>query len=134
MVRPMNADRSPSVGIAGPDPSWRLLYRIGGVSAWIFVAMVVAGIVLVGAAPRPPAAGGTATLNYIAAHRMLYIVNQQVWLVMGFFAMVTYLALYPALKGLNQSLAALARWSGAAPGRSLWPSRPRPRELPRWFV
>jgi hypothetical protein len=116
MVRPVNADRSPSVGIAGPDPSWRQLYRIGGISAWIFVAMIVAGIVLVGAAPRPPAAGGTATLNYIAAHRMLYIVNQQVWLVPGFFAMVTYLALYPALKGLNQSLAAL----GAVVGGSAW--------------
>jgi len=116
MAKPMNADRSQSAGIAGPDPSWHLLYRIGGVSAWIFVAMIVAGIVLVGAVPRPPAAGGTATLNYIAAHRMLYIVNQQLWLVPGFFAMVTYLALYPALKGLNQSLAAL----GAVVGGSAW--------------
>src|ERR1019366_7620616 len=26
------------------------------------------------------------------------------------------------------------RWSGAAPGRSAWPSRPRPPERPRWFI
>jgi hypothetical protein len=100
--------------VAGPDPSWHQLYRIGGISAWIYVAMVVAAIVLVGAAPRPPAGGGTATLNYIAAHRMLYIVHQQLWLVPGFFAMVTYLALYPALKGLNRSLAALGAVVGGS--------------------
>jgi len=115
MAKPTDVQTRPAP-ITGPDPSWHLLYRIGGISAWIFVAMLVAGIVLVGAAPRPPAGGGTATLNYIAAHRMLYIVNQQVWLVPGFFAMVTYLALYPALKGLNQSLAAL----GAVVGGSAW--------------
>jgi len=101
MVKPMNADRSQGVGIAGPDLSWRLLFRIGGVSAWIFVAMIVAGIVIAIATPAQPTAGGTATLSYIAAHRTLYIVEQQLWLVPGFFAMVTYLALYPALKHLG---------------------------------
>lgn len=65
--------------ITGPDPSWHLLYRIGGVSAWIFVAMVVAGIVIAVAAPPPPTAGGTATLSYIGAHRTLYIIYQQLW-------------------------------------------------------
>lgn len=116
MAQPMNADRSPSAGFASPDPSWRLLYRIGGVSAWIFVAMTVAAIALAIAAPPPPTAGGTATLSYIAAHRTLYIVYQQLWLVPGVFAMVTYLALYPALKNLDKSLAAL----GAVVGGSAW--------------
>jgi len=134
MVKPMNTDRSQSAAIAGPDPSWRLLFRIGGVSAWIFVAMIVAAIVIAIATPAPPTAGGTATLSYIAAHRTLYIVEQQLWLVPGFFAMVTYLALYPALKHLDKSLAALVRWSGAAPGRSPWASRPRPPDLQRWFI
>ena len=112
----MNADRSQSVGIAGPDPSWHLLYRIGGISAWIFVAMTVAAIALAIATPPPPTAGGTATLSYIAAHRTLYIVYEQLWLVPGLFAMVTYLALYPALKNLEKSLAAL----GAVLGGSAW--------------
>ena len=134
MVRPMNADRSQSAGIAGPDPSWHQLYRIGGVSAWIFVAMTVAAIALAIATPPPPTAGGTATLSYIAAHRTLYILYQQLWLVPGVFAMVTYLALYPALKNLDKSLAALGAVVGAAPGRSAWPSRSRPPERPRWFI
>jgi hypothetical protein len=116
MVKPMNADGSQSAGIAGPDPSWRLLYRIGGVSAWIFVAMTVAAIALAIATPPPPTAGGTATLSYIAAHRTLYILYQQLWLVPGFFAMGTYLALYPALKHLDRSLAVL----GAVVGGSAW--------------
>src|SRR5450759_3879998 len=116
MVKPMNTDRSQSATNAGPDPSWRLLYRVGGVSAWIFVAMVVAAIVIAIATPAPPTADGTATLSYIAAHRTLYIVEQQLWLVPGVFAMVTYLALYPALKHLDRSLAAL----GAVVGGSAW--------------
>lgn len=116
MVKPMNTDRSQSAGIAGPDPSWHLLYRIGGISAWIFVAMIVAAIVIAVATPPPPTAGGTATLSYIGAHRTLYIIYQQLWLVPGFFAMVTYLALYPALKNLDKSLAAL----GAVVGGSAW--------------
>ena len=116
MVKPMNADRSVCARIAGPDPSWRLLYRIGGVSAWLFVGMLVAAIVVAIATPAPPTAGGTATLSYIAAHRTLYIVEQQLWLVPGVFAMVTYLALYPALKHLDRSLAAL----GAVIGGGAW--------------
>src|SRR5450759_4508609 len=116
MVKPMNTDRSQSAAIAGPDPSWRLLYRVGGVSAGIFVAMIVVGVVIAIATPAPPTAGGTATLSYIAAHRTLYIVEQQLWLVPGVFAMVTYLALYPALKHLDKRLAAL----GAVIGGSAW--------------
>ena len=114
MVKPMNTDRSQSAAIVGPDPSWRLLYRIGGVSAWIFVAMTVAAIALAIATPAPPTADGTATLSYISAHRTLYIVEQQLWLVPGVFAMVTYLALYPALKHLDRSLAALGAVVGMA--------------------
>lgn len=85
-------------------------------SAWLFVAVLVAAIVLVGATPAPPTAGGTATLDYIAAHRTLYIVHQQLWLVPGLFGMVIYLALYPALKNLHRSLAAL----GTMLGGSVW--------------
>ena len=85
-------------------------------SAWIFVGMLVVAIALAIATPAPPTAGGTATLSYIAAHRTLYIVEQQLWLVPGVFAMVTYLALYPALKHLDRSLAAL----GAVVGGSAW--------------
>ena len=116
MVKPRDAGTSPTAGTARPDPSWSLLYRIGGVSAWIVVGMTVAAIVLYAATPAPPTAGGMATLNYIAEHRTLYIVQQQLWLVPGVFAVLTYLALYPALKHLDRSLSAL----GAVVGGSAW--------------
>jgi hypothetical protein len=134
MTKPTGVETSRPAPTTGPDPSWHLLYRIGGICAWIFVVMIVAGIVIAIAAPQPPTGGGSATLSYIGAHRTLYIVYQQIWLVPGFFAMVTYLALYPALKNLDKSLAALGAVVGAAPGRSHWPSRSRPPELPRWSI
>jgi hypothetical protein len=115
-VTPGLTATEPTARNAGPDPSWRLLYRVGGVSAWIFVGMLVAAIVLSVATPTPPTAGGTATLDYIAAHRSVYLVEQQLWLVPGVFAMLTYLALYPALRHLNRALAAL----GAVVGGSAW--------------
>ena len=99
--------RPTSPADAGPDPSWRLLYRVGGVSAWLFVGLLAAAIVLAIAAPAPPTGDGRATLTYIAGHRTLYIVYQQLWLAPGVFAMLTYLALYPALRHLDRSLAAL---------------------------
>jgi Domain of unknown function (DUF4386) len=115
-VKPLDPRMSASADNAGPDPSWRLLYLVGGVSAWIFVGLLVAAIVLAVATPAPPTAGGAATLDYIAAHRTLYLVHQQLWLVPGVFAMITYLALYPALKHLDRSVAAL----GAVLGGSAW--------------
>lgn len=53
MAKPadLQARTAPTIG---PDPSWHQLYRLGGISAWINVAMLVAAMVLVGAAPRPP--------------------------------------------------------------------------------
>jgi hypothetical protein len=86
------------------------------VSAWLFVVLLVAAIVLAIATPPPPTAGGAATLEYVAAHRTLYLVHQQLWLVPGVFAAVVYLALYPALKRLDKSTSAL----GAVVGGGAW--------------
>jgi hypothetical protein len=115
MVKAANVGASrQGSGIAGPDPAWRVLYRVGGVSAWVFVAMLVIAIVIAVVTPAPPTHGGSVTLGFIAAHRMAYIIEQQLWLVPGAFAMVTYLALYPALKDANKSLAALGSVVGGA--------------------
>jgi len=79
MAQPMNADRSPSAGSQVQIRLGACSTGSGVWSAWIFVAMAVAAIALAIAAPPPPTAGGTATLSYIAAHRTLYIVYQQLW-------------------------------------------------------
>lgn len=114
MVKPVSSQEFQSAGITGPDPSWRLLYRVGGVAAWLFVGMTVVDIVLYLTTPAPPTGGGVATLNHIAGHRTLYVVEQQLWLVPAAFATVTYLALYPALQQLDRALAALGAVVGGS--------------------
>jgi hypothetical protein len=109
---------------ARADSRWRMLYRIGGISAGLSVAMLPAATVLVIATPPPPTAGGAATLEYVASHRTLYIVRQQLWLVPGVFAAVMYLALYPVLKwstSLRERRAPSRSWR-VRPS-SCWPAR-----------
>ena len=98
------------------DPVSGMLYRIGGISAGLFVALLVVATALAVTTPAAPTAGGAATLEYIASNRTLYIVQQQLWLVPGMFATVVYLALYPALKPLHPGIAAL----GCAAGGIAW--------------
>ena len=112
----MSAGKATRETAVGPNPSWRGLYQVGGVSAGLFVVLLVAAIALAIATEQPPTSGGAATLEYIAAHRAVYVIHQQLWLVPGFFAMVTYLALYVALKHVNKSYAAL----GAVVGGVAW--------------
>jgi hypothetical protein len=66
--------------------------------------------------PLPPTAGGAATLEYIAAHRSLYILKQILWLGPSVLAMLVFLALYPALKQVSKSYAAI----GSVFGISSW--------------
>lgn len=65
---------------------------------------------------RQPSSGGAATLEYIAAHRKVYILKQALWLGPSVLAMVVFLSLYAALKQLNKSYAAI----GAAIGVASW--------------
>jgi hypothetical protein len=104
--------RSPAETVAAPDPSWRSLYRAGGVSAALFVVSILVAIVLIVIAPPPLSADGATTLKYIAAHKSLYIIEQVLWLAPSVFGAVVFLALYQALKHLNKSYAALGALAG----------------------
>ena len=106
--------RSPSEAVAAPDPSWRSLYRAGGVSAVLFVVLVLAAIAFVVVAPPPLNADGATTLQYVASHKVLYTIEQALWLAPSVFAAVVFLALFPALKHLNKSYAALGALAGFA--------------------
>jgi hypothetical protein len=61
-----------------------------------------------------PTSGGAATLQYIASHRSLYILEQALWLVPSVLLMVAFLALPMALKHLNKSYAAIGALVGIA--------------------
>jgi hypothetical protein len=108
----LSVGKSSGEVVTGPDPSWRGLYRAGGVSAVLFVVLVLAAIVLVVVAPPPLSADGATTLQYIASHKTLYLIEQVLWLAPSVFAAVVFLALFLALKHLNKSYAALGALAG----------------------
>lgn len=110
------SSRKLSRGVSGPDPSWRGLYRAGGVSGMLAGVIYIVAVILIFTTPSPPTSGGVETLEYIASHRSLYILKQVLWLAPSVPAMVVFLALYPALKRLNKGYAAI----GAALGASAW--------------
>lgn len=67
----------------------------GAAAAGLFVAFIVAATVTFIVTPPPPMVGAAATLAYIAEHRTLYTIHQQLWLAPGLFAMVVlFYALY----------------------------------------
>ena len=96
-------------GVAGatPDPSWRDLYRAGGVSAFLYIALLIVPIVLIFIMPQPPISGGAATLQYIASNKVVYITELVLFLAPSVLVMIVFLALYMALKHVNKSLAAI---------------------------
>jgi hypothetical protein len=92
---------------------WRDLYRVGAMSAIVYVALVVAAIVLDTLAP-PPVTGGRATLDFITDQGSLYVIGQYLWLLPGIFGILVFLALFPALRQANPSWAAIGSVLGAA--------------------
>jgi len=111
----LSVGRSSGEAEASPDPSWRGLYRAGGVSALLYVVLTFAIPVVLGFITPQPAsagavatfAGGLATLQFIASHGSVFILNQALIFGPSILAMVVFLALYMALKHLNKSYAAI---------------------------
>jgi hypothetical protein len=95
-------------GSRSADPAWSTLYRAGAVSAGLAVISYAVALVIVATTSPPPASGGARILEFIAAHRTVYIVRQLLWLTPSLFLMVVFLALAVALRRRNRSLAAIA--------------------------
>jgi hypothetical protein len=115
-MQTLTIERAPETAAAGPDPSWRDLYRVGGGAALLATVVYVAALIVTFTVPEAPTAGGAATLEYIAGHRSVYILEQILWLGPSVLLTVLFLALYPALKHLNKSWAAI----GAVLGIVSW--------------
>ena len=79
-----------------------------------FVLLLVAALVVDFLAP-PPVHGGTATLEFIAQNKVLYIAEQVLWILPNVLAVLVFVALFVALKPLNQSLTVIATVLGALP-------------------
>jgi hypothetical protein len=72
------------------------LYRAGAVSAGLAVISHVAALVIVASTSQPPTSGGAQMLEYVDAHRTVYIVRQLLWLAPSLPLMVVFLALAAA--------------------------------------
>jgi hypothetical protein len=112
----LSVGRLSGAATTGPDSSWRGLYRAGGVAGLLAGLIYIVATILIFTTPSVPTSGGAETLLYIASHRSLYILKQILWLAPSALAMIVFLALYPALKHLNKSYAAI----GAVLGISAW--------------
>jgi hypothetical protein len=96
-----------------PDMSWGPLFRAGGVAALLYVLLVLVPMVLVFVAPVPPAAG-RALLEYVAAHKIVYLSELVGFVGLSVPALVVFSALAVALKDLNKSMAAIGGLFGIA--------------------
>ena len=104
--------QKPSKGNASlPDPSWRGLYLAGSLCALLFVILVVVPLVLLAAAPPVPAQG-TSVLEYIGAHKAVYLAQLICFVGLAAPALVVFLALAFALKQVDKSLAAIGALVG----------------------
>jgi len=92
-VRSPGLDRS-----LDPDAVWGSLYRAGAASAGLAVTAYAAALVIVAASGAPPSSGGARMLEYVDAHRTVYIVRQLLWMAPSLFLMVVVLALAVALR------------------------------------
>ena len=110
----LSVERALREAEASPGPSWRGLYRAGGVSAVLFVVLTIVSFVLAFITPQPQSSsgslmlpGGVATLQYIASNRSVFILDQLLFVGPVVLTMVVFLALYVALKHLSKSYAAI---------------------------
>ena len=100
--------------VTGLHSSWRGLYRAGAIATLLFVILTLSSIVLALLIPQAPTAGATgslqfggATLQYIADHRVAYVVNMLLFVGPSLFTLIVFLALFVALLPVSKSLNAI---------------------------
>lgn len=106
---------------ATPDPSWHGLYRAGGIAAFLFIVLTLVSGVLIAITPQPPSTGetgtlpgGVATLQYIAAHKPIYLLNMVMFVGPVSVTALVFLALYVTLKYVSAGTAAVGVVVGIA--------------------
>lgn len=88
--------------------SWNLLYRAGAASAGLAALMYVVALAVYVVTSAPPTEGGAAILEYVDAHRTVYIVRQVLWVAPSLFVTIVFVALAVALRRLDRSFALIA--------------------------
>ena len=86
--------------------SWAPLYRAGAFSALVYVLLVLVPVVLLYTAPVPPT-DGRELLEYIDAHKFVYLTELVCFVGLSVPALVVFGALAVALGRANKSVAAI---------------------------
>ncbi len=90
----LHGERSSGEAQTSPDPSWRGLYQAGGISAALFVVLVIVPLALIFTTPQPPISGGAATLHYIALHKPVYLIELVSFVGLSLFAIFVGVGVY----------------------------------------
>ena len=98
----------------GSEQPYRTLYRVAGVASLLFVGLLLAALALDVIAP-PPVTGGAETLEFIAGHKAVYVAEQLLWIVPSLLPVVTFLALFIALRYTSPSWALIGAVVGGLP-------------------
>jgi hypothetical protein len=99
-------------GSLSAEESWAPLYAAGAVAAFAYAALVIAPLALMIVAPLPPSEGGAAVLDYVNAHRGVYVAELLCFVGLCLPAAVVFLALGVALRSAGPSLALLGSAAG----------------------
>ena len=102
------AQQSAVKSVAGPDPSWKSLYRAGGISALLYVILSLAvPTAQVLTAQYDFKMDGPTLLQFIVSNKLWWIILQTLVLGSSILAIVSFVALFVALKHLDKSYAAI---------------------------
>jgi hypothetical protein len=92
------------------DSSWSILYKIGGISAILYVllAVVIPFFMFINHTELVGMVNGFQLMNYIQQNGSIWWLSLQTLVLCGsFFAIITFAALFIVLKRLEKSLAAI---------------------------
>ena len=109
----MTGQPPPQSRPAGVGGSWRRLYLAGSIAAVVYVVLVLVPVVLVFVAPVPPTEG-RAVLEFIAAHKALYLAELVCFVGLAVPALVVFAAVAVAVWPVDKSIAALGGLFGIA--------------------
>jgi hypothetical protein len=92
-------------------PTWRSLYFVAGIGSIAFVLLLIGALAVDFIAP-PPVHGGAETLEFIAANKVPYVLEQVLWILPNVLAVLVFVALFIALSPVNKSLALIGSLLG----------------------
>ena len=102
------AEQAENAAVPGPDPTWANLYKAGGITAFLYLLLgLIVPTLMVDLMGYDMDLHGAAFLEFVGNNKAWFIAVQTMVLGVGVLAVVTFAALFFALKHLDKGYAAL---------------------------